>query len=133
MPNHWKSWGVLSASLLAVSFFAVALSAAERPRTGDIVQLRFGQMSAIEMASTAEQYGEFTKCLDSRGSINCVAGLMDARKISRLPRGTRVRVLAYHDNPYRAKVLTGGLVQVRILAGPFRDKSMWTLEDRISR
>jgi len=87
------------------------------------------------MASTAEQYGEFTKCIDKiPGAVSCVSGLMDAHKISRVPRGTRVRVLAYQSNPYRARVLTGDLVQVRILnAGPFRDKSMWTLENRISR
>jgi hypothetical protein len=97
------------------------------------VRLRFGQSAVIEMASTADHYGEFTQCLDKPGSIRCVAGLVDARKIILLPRGIRGRVLAYHENAYRARVLTGELVQLRILDdGPFRDKSMWTLENRIS-
>jgi hypothetical protein len=132
MRKSWKSWGLLTASLLPL--LATALSAGERPRVGDNVVLRFGQMTVIDMALTAENYGEFTKCMDRPGSIHCVAGLLHAQKIVQVTRGTRVRVLAYHENPYHAKVLTGELVQVRILEpGPLRDKSLWTLEDRIER
>jgi hypothetical protein len=118
--------------LIAVTA-ALGVSAGERPRTGDIVRLMLGQSSVIEMALTAAHYGEFTQCMDKPGSIHCVAGLVDTRKIILLPRGTRVRVLAYRENAYHARVLAGELVQVRILdGGPFHDKSMWTLENRIS-
>jgi hypothetical protein len=37
----------------------------------------------------------------------------------------------FADNPYRVEVLKGRLVQFRVLEGAFRDRTMWTLEDRI--
>ena len=101
------------------------------PKAGDTAKLHFGQLPNIEAGPTPRDYGEFTKCFDSGGTVDCVSKLLDAQRILRVPSGTRVRLLVFADNPYRVEVLKGRLVQFRVLEGAFRDRTMWTLEDRI--
>jgi hypothetical protein len=129
-----EGFEIMRLALLIALAALAGLSVPARPEAGDIVQLRWGQSSVIEMAFTAENYGEFTKCMDRPGAINCVTALVNSGRIKLLPRGTRAKLLGYQENPYHAKLLTGELVQVHILnAGEFRDKSMWTLENRVTR
>jgi hypothetical protein len=40
-------------------------------------------------------------------------------------------VLAFRDNPYRAKLLEGRLVKVLVLEGTFRGRTVWILENGI--
>jgi hypothetical protein len=63
----------------------------------------------------------------------CDYNLLLTHKIFQVPSGTKAQVLGFRDNPYRARLLTGALVQVRILEGAFRGQVMWTLEDRIAK
>jgi hypothetical protein len=76
--------------------------------------------------------GLYTKGSDMPSSINCAARLMDAKKWFHVPSGTRAQVLDFRDNPLHPSLLTGQLVQCRILDGAFKGMSLWTLEDRLT-
>jgi len=102
-------------------------------KTGDTAKLHFGQLSIIEVGPTPHDYGEFTKCFDSPGSVNCVARLLDAQTIVQMASGIRVQLLEWADNPFRVAVLKGRLVQFRVLDGTFRGRTMWTLEDHVQK
>jgi hypothetical protein len=107
--------------------------ATRRPQAGEIVKLQFGQHKVIDTALTPSDYAEFTKCFDRSGTIDCNYDLLTAHKVFQVPSGTKAQIVGFRDNPYRAKLLTGALVQVRILEGAFRGQVMWTLEDRIAK
>ncbi len=95
--------------------------------------MQFGQHKVIDTALTPSDYAEFTKCYDRSGTIDCHHNLLTAHKVFQVPSGTKAQVVGFRDNPYRAKLLTGSLVQVRILEGAFRGQVMWTLEDRMRK
>ena len=101
----------------------------ERMQVEQIGILRWG--NAVEMAFTAEDFGLYTKCSDMPKRINCAARLMDAKKWFHVPSETRAQVLEFRENPLHPSLLTGQLVQCRILDGAFKGMSLWTLEDRL--
>jgi hypothetical protein len=111
----------------------IARLTSQRPQIGQIGKVQFGQHKIIEMAPTLHHYGEFTKCIDGADSINCVARLVDSKKVFLVPNGTRVQVLEFRDNPLHPSILKGQLIQCRIFEGAFRGQAMWTLENRVVR
>jgi hypothetical protein len=104
-----------------------------RPQAGQTVRLQFGQHTVIDTALTPSDYAEFTKCYDRSETTDCHHNLLTAHKVLQVPSGTKAQIVGFQDNPYRAKLLTGALVQVRILEGALRGQVMWTLEDRIAK
>ena len=125
--------GVLGVEDRPIAKMAPVPTAPQRPQIRETVRLQFGHLAVIAVALTPDACGEFTRCFDGAGSLNCVGRLFDARKVFQVPSGTKAEVLALRENPYRASALKGGLVQVRLLEGAFRGQAVWTLESRVGR
>ncbi len=135
-PAKWFLTGPLS--FRRIAYLGIDGRAAEKPvpqvrgpQIGDSVRVQAGQMKVIETALAPGNYADFTRCLDGADSIRCVAKLLDAHKILQVSSGTKAKLLMFADNPYKASLLKGRLVQISILEGPLRNQTVWTLEDRV--
>jgi len=123
---------------------------------GQFARLVWGSTTAIEVARTPEDFGQWTKCFDVvEGVTNCVARLMmrppgtplfspeeqrrtgrswdwQAAKVFGLPSGTKVEIAEIRDNPLHPSVLNGQLVEVLVLEGLSRGQLVWTLENYLT-